>query len=60
MEKKQRLSLKKYKNEIYRLETYGFIEIDKDESDRPFRIRITNKGKFLFEELKGAKNGFVK
>ncbi|MCD6408187.1 putative CRISPR-associated protein [bacterium] len=52
--------VKKYKNEIYRLKTYGFIEIDEDEGGRAFRVRITNKGKFLFEELKGAKNGSFK
>jgi len=54
--KEAKTLVKKYENEIYRLKTYGFIEINEDERGRPFRIRITNKGKFLFEELKGAKN----
>lgn len=46
-----------YTNEIERLENYGLIEVEMDEYDKkPFRIRITNRGKFLLKEISGVDN----
>jgi len=47
--------IEKYENEIARLKIYGFVEINESKDSKLFKIRITNKGKFLLEELKGVK-----
>jgi len=44
--------LEKYEEEIERLEIYGLVEVEKDDTNKPFRIKITNKGKLIVEELK--------
>ena len=41
----------KYKDETQRLSLYGLIEIEKDIYDKPYRIRITNKGYFILKAL---------
>jgi len=40
-------------DEIERLLTYGLITVEKDESDIIYRIKLTEKGKFLNERLRG-------
>ena len=43
-----------YENEIKRLEIYGLVEVEKDEFGQEFRIKITNKGKLIVDELVGG------
>lgn len=40
-------------NEIERLLTYGLITVEKDESNTIYRIKVTERGKFLNERLRG-------
>ncbi len=45
---------KAYENEIQRLSFYGLVEVERDESGKDYRVRITNKGKLVLEEIKGG------
>jgi len=43
-----------YENEIKRLEIYGLVEVKRNEFGQEFRIKITNKGKLIVNELIGG------
>ena len=40
-----------YQEEMERLEIYGLIEIERDDTGRQYRVKITNKGILLFKEI---------
>jgi putative CRISPR-associated protein (TIGR02619 family) len=41
----------KYNDEFQRLSLYGLIEIEEDIHEKPYRIRITNKGHFILKTI---------
>lgn len=43
-----------YGVEMERLSLYGLVDIEEDELGKAFRIRITNKGFFILQEVKGG------
>ncbi|GAB5047030.1 putative CRISPR-associated protein [Thermodesulfovibrio sp. TK110] len=45
----------KFNEEMDRLAFYGLAEYEFDENNRPFRFRITYKGKLIFKQLKEGK-----
>jgi len=45
--------VEEFKDEVERLQVYGLIEIEVDEETRkPYRIRITNRGSFFLDSVK--------
>ncbi len=45
--------LNHFNEEMDRLAFYGLTEYEFDENNKPFRFRITNKGKLIFKNFKG-------